>query len=91
MSEDEVIHLVFRRIFLSELVQRLFFALEGIIDIMRKPVALGPVVSETECNPRMEHAEEHLQQAAMEDGTEEPVSERHRTQAVTVTYAETLA
>ena len=57
----------------------------------RQPVVLRPRISETESNPRMQHAEQHLKQPAMEDPAEEPVSGRNGTEPVPMPETEHLS
>lgn len=90
MAEDEMIHLVVAFEFRCKLIKRLIRTLEDILTIMRKTAMAGPCISQTVGKPRMEHAEQDLKRTTVEDGADDPVAERHITQTVTMTEAESF-
>jgi hypothetical protein len=91
MAEDEVIYLVSGGELHGKLIQGLVFSPEHIFPVMSQAVVLRPSVSETEGDPRMEHAEKELCHTAMEHAAEETVSCRNRSQTVAVAEAECLS
>ena len=91
MSEYKVIYLIFNGIHLGKFVQRLSLSSKFIFLVMRKPVVLRPVVAEAEGYPRMKHAEEELEDARVEDRTEEAIAHGNRSESVAVSEAEALA
>lgn len=91
MAENEVIHILLFCEFTCKLIQRLLFTLEFIRNIVCEPVAARPSVPETEGQPRVEHAEQELGDAAVEHAAEEPVSERDRAETVAMAQAELLS
>ena len=59
--------------------------------IMREATMSRPSITETESNPRMKHAEHHLQWTTVKNTLDQPISERHRTKAITMSKTESLS
>ena len=56
-----------------------------------KTISARPAVSQPESEPRMQGAEQYLQETTVEHPAKETVAERRRTQSVSMTKAEDLA
>lgn len=91
MSEHKIIYIISDCKVFGELIERLVLSLEYIFLVTRKPVALRPTVAQTERNPRVQKAEEELQDAIMKGSAQKAVSQRDRAQPIAVTEAESLA
>ena len=91
MTEDEMVNLVFRRKFFSELIKRLIRSTERVCLDMSQTVVPRPSVPQTECHPGMKHAEKKLQDTVMEDAAKNAIAERNRAKTVSMTQAELLA
>ena len=88
MSENKEVHFVFRSKILGEFIQRLVLTAELILNVVGETVIPGPAVPEPERQPRMQGTEQCLCQAVMEQSTEKTISERNRTETVSVAKAE---
>ena len=85
VAKDEVIHIVILLKLHSKLIQRLFRIFKVIFSIVRQAAVTRPCVAETIGKPRVQHAEEDLKEAAMEDASDDPVAKRHVSESVTMT------
>ena len=88
MAEDEMVHIVSLLELGRELIERFVGTLEFIFPVVRQTAVTGPCVAEAVGEPWVKHAEQNLQETAMEDAADDPVSERHIPQSVTMTETE---
>ncbi len=88
MPEDEAVN--FMRLFVlrRELVQRLILIPEHIFFIMGETAVTRPGISQTVGQPRMDGAEHYLKRTTVENAPYDTVTERYRSETVTMPEAE---
>jgi len=91
MTEDEMVHLVLLLKLRRKLIERLRLTFEHILLVTRQPVAARPSVAQPEGYPRMQKAEQELENPVVEHSAQEPITQRSRPQAVSVAQAERFA